>query len=112
MFGCIQDVLARRNTLLVINRSCPAQLHRSNGPLLLHFPTTYGPITLFPCLVVCNNSLKSSRSMRLSVRDVAEIMSYYRIKIKLRSFKSSEHINEKGMGHTAVSATQASSVTL
>ena len=34
------------------------------------------------------------------------------IKIKLRSFKSSEHINEKGMGHTAVSATLASSVTL
>ena len=25
--------------------------------------------------------------------------------IKVRSFKSSEHINEKGMGHTAVSAT-------
>ena len=33
-------------------------------------------------------------------------------KIKLRSFKSSEHINEKKMGHTAVSASQASSVTL
>ena len=33
-------------------------------------------------------------------------------KLKLRSFKSSEHINEIGVGHTAVSAAQASSVTL
>ena len=33
-------------------------------------------------------------------------------KIKLRSFKSSKHINEKSVGQTAVSATQASSVTL
>ena len=36
-------------------------------------------------------------------------------KIKLRSFTSSEHINvlmRKGMGNTAVSATQASSVIL
>ena len=29
-----------------------------------------------------------------------------------KTFKSSEYINEKGMGHTAVLATQASSVTL
>ena len=34
------------------------------------------------------------------------------IKIKLRYLKSREHIHEKNMGHTAVSATQASSVTL
>ena len=33
-------------------------------------------------------------------------------KIKLKSSKRSEHINEKGVGHTAVSATQVSSVTL
>ena len=31
-----------------------------------------------------------------------------KIKIKVRSFKSSEHINEKGDGHTMVSATKAS----
>ena len=31
---------------------------------------------------------------------------------KLKSFKSSENIFEKGVGHTAVSAIQASSVTL
>ena len=33
-------------------------------------------------------------------------------KLKLSSFKNSELINEKVVGHTAVSATQASSVTL
>ena len=32
--------------------------------------------------------------------------------LKLTTYKSSEHINEKGVGHTAVSATQTSSVTL
>ena len=34
------------------------------------------------------------------------------IKIKLRSFKSSENNNEKRVGHITVSATQTSSVTL
>ena len=33
-------------------------------------------------------------------------------KLKLRSFKSSEHINKKGDGHTAVSTIEVSSVTL
>ena len=40
-------------------------------------------------------------------------MSHKKKKIKLRSFKSSEHINEKGdVSHTAVSTIKVSSVTL
>ena len=34
-----------------------------------------------------------------------------KIKLKLKSFKSIEHINEIGIGHTAILATEASSLT-
>ena len=40
------------------------------------------------------------------------LLDIYEIKIKLRSFKISEHINEKEIVHTTVSAIKASSVTL
>ena len=38
--------------------------------------------------------------------DIYKVSKSIKIKIKLRSFKKSEHINEKGVGHAAVSATK------